>query len=96
MALMARLAAIALLWLNAGAAAPRGVARGGPMADNPTGWSTLADKQAVEAVPLADRLPAETVYAMLRATAAAHPRRPAISFQIKPAACWALECPQNS
>ena len=53
------------------------------MADNPTGWSTLADKRAIETVPLADRLPAETVYAMLRETTAAHPRRPAISFQIK-------------
>jgi len=46
-------------------------------------WSTLAEKQAIEAVPLAERWPAETVYAMLRKTAAAHPRRPAMSFQIK-------------
>jgi acyl-CoA synthetase (AMP-forming)/AMP-acid ligase II len=53
------------------------------MTENRTGWSTLADKLAVEATPLADRLTAETVYAMLRKTAAAHPNRPAISFQIK-------------
>ena len=46
-------------------------------------WSTLAEKQAIEAVPLAERWPAETVYAMLRKTAAAHPSRPAMSFQIK-------------
>ncbi|HUS54289.1 MAG TPA: acyl-CoA synthetase [Thermohalobaculum sp.] len=47
------------------------------------GWNTLAEKQAIEAMPLADRWPAETVYAMLLKTAAAHPRRLAISFQIK-------------
>jgi len=47
------------------------------------GWSTLADKQSVEAVPLAERCPGKTVYAMLRKTAAAYPGRPAISFQIK-------------
>jgi acyl-CoA synthetase (AMP-forming)/AMP-acid ligase II len=47
------------------------------------GWSTLADKQSVEAAPLAERWPAKTVYAMLRKTAAAYPGRPAISFQIK-------------
>jgi acyl-CoA synthetase (AMP-forming)/AMP-acid ligase II len=53
------------------------------MVEPAQGWSTLADKQAIEAVPLADRLPAGTVYAMLLKTAAAHPHRPAISFQIK-------------
>ena len=47
------------------------------------GWSTLAEKQAIEAMPLAKRWPATTVYAMLRRTAAAHPDRSAISFQIK-------------
>jgi fatty-acyl-CoA synthase len=46
-------------------------------------WTTLTDKQAIEAMPLADRMPADTVYAMLCKTAAAHPRRPALSFQIK-------------
>jgi acyl-CoA synthetase (AMP-forming)/AMP-acid ligase II len=53
------------------------------MADNPAGWRTLGEKQAIEATPLAERWPAETVYAMLRKTAAAHPGRPAVSFQIK-------------
>ena len=53
------------------------------MSQGPNAWNTLAEKQAIEAVPLAERWPAETVYAMLRKTAAAHPRRPAISFQIK-------------
>jgi len=53
------------------------------MSQDLNAWSTLAEKQAIEAVPLAERWPAETVYAMLRKTAAAHPRRPAISFQIK-------------
>ena len=53
------------------------------MPQDRTAWSTLAEKQAIEAVPLAERWPAETVYAMLRKTAAAHPSRPAISFQIK-------------
>jgi acyl-CoA synthetase (AMP-forming)/AMP-acid ligase II len=53
------------------------------MAETAQNWSTLAEKKSVEAVPLAERWPAETVYAMLRQTAAAHPRRPAISFQIK-------------
>jgi acyl-CoA synthetase (AMP-forming)/AMP-acid ligase II len=52
------------------------------MNENPIGWATVADKQAFEALPLADRMPAETVHAMLRATAAAHPHRPAVSFQI--------------
>ena len=47
------------------------------------GWRTLAEKKAVEAVPLAERWPAETVHALLRRTAAAHPNRPAISFQIR-------------
>ena len=53
------------------------------MSQDRTDWNTLAEKQAIEAVPLAERWPAETVYAMLRQTAAAHPGRPAISFQIK-------------
>jgi len=53
------------------------------MSQDRTAWNTLAEKQAVEAVPLAERWPAETVYAMLLKTAAAHPGRPAISFQIK-------------
>ncbi len=53
------------------------------MSQDRTDWNTLAEKQAIEAVPLAERWPAETVYAMLRKTAAAHPGRPAISFQIK-------------
>ena len=53
------------------------------MSQDLNAWSTLAEKQAIEAVPLAERWPAETVYAMLRKTAAAHPSRPAISFQIK-------------
>ena len=53
------------------------------MIDNRAAWSTLAEKQAIEAVPRAERWPAETVYAMLLKTAAAHPSRPAISFQIQ-------------
>jgi len=53
------------------------------MAETPTGWSTLAERDAVEAVPLAERWPADTVYRLLRRTAARHPRHPAISFQIK-------------
>ncbi len=46
-------------------------------------WRTLAEKVAVEAVPLAERWPAETVYGMLRRMAAARPRAPAVSFQIR-------------
>jgi len=42
----------------------------------------LVERQAVEAVPLSQRQPAATVYGMLRHTAARHPRRPAVSFQI--------------
>ena len=53
------------------------------MIDNRAAWSTLAEKQAIEAVPLAERWPAETVYAMLLKTDAAPPGRPAISFQIQ-------------
>ncbi|MFQ5565863.1 MAG: AMP-binding protein, partial [Paracoccaceae bacterium] len=53
------------------------------MTDERVSWSTLAEKRAVETVPLAERWPADTVYAMLCKTAAAHPGRPAISFQIK-------------
>ncbi|MGR3715661.1 MAG: acyl-CoA synthetase [Thermohalobaculum sp.] len=53
------------------------------MSQDRTDWNTLAEKQAIEAVPLAERWPAETVYAMLQKTAEAHPGRPAISFQIK-------------
>ena len=53
------------------------------MAGSGQGWSTLADVRAIEATPLADRWPDDTVYAMLRQTAAAYPDRPAISFQIK-------------
>jgi len=45
--------------------------------------ASLADKAAIEAVPLAERMPARTPYQALAATAAAHPARPAISFQIK-------------
>ncbi|MEM1265376.1 MAG: acyl-CoA synthetase [Pseudomonadota bacterium] len=45
---------------------------------------TLADKLAVEtAMPLADRWAARTLYDQLTETAATHPNRPAISFQIK-------------
>ncbi len=47
------------------------------------GWATLEDIRAIEAVPLAERWPAETVYAMLRRTAEAHPERPALSFQLR-------------
>ena len=43
----------------------------------------LDDKQAIEAVPFADRLPARSVYQMLSGTAERHGSRPAISFQIK-------------
>ena len=53
------------------------------MSQDLNAWNTLAEKQAIEAVPLAERWPAETVHAMLLKTAAAHPGRPAISFQIK-------------
>ncbi len=53
------------------------------MAESRASWRTLAEKEAVEAVPLAERWPAETVYGMLRRTAAARPRAPAVSFQIR-------------
>ena len=53
------------------------------MSERQQGWNTLEEKQAFEATPLPDRLTADTVYAMLCQTTAAHPRRPAISFQIK-------------
>jgi fatty-acyl-CoA synthase len=53
------------------------------MGNAPSTWRTLAEKEAVEAAPLSERQPAATVYGMLRHTAARHPRRPAISFQIK-------------
>ena len=33
------------------------------MSQGPNAWNTLAEKQAIEAVPLAERWPAETVYA---------------------------------
>jgi acyl-CoA synthetase (AMP-forming)/AMP-acid ligase II len=46
-------------------------------------WNTLAEKVAIEATPMAERWPTETVYAMLRKTVTAHANRPAISFQIK-------------
>ena len=53
------------------------------MSERQQGWNTLAEKQAFEATPLPDRLTADTVYAMLCQTTAVHPRRSAISFQIK-------------
>lgn len=46
-------------------------------------YATLEDKAAVERVPLSDRLRHTSVFAMLRETAAEHPTRPAVSFQIK-------------
>ncbi|HSF94171.1 MAG TPA: acyl-CoA synthetase [Thermohalobaculum sp.] len=45
-------------------------------------WTTLAAKRAIEAVPLAERWPADTVHAMLCRTASAYPDRPALSFQL--------------
>ncbi|MBB5516130.1 acyl-CoA synthetase (AMP-forming)/AMP-acid ligase II [Rubricella aquisinus] len=46
--------------------------------------ATLADKIAIEnAMPVSERWSAKTVYEQLSQTAAAHPARPAISFQIK-------------
>jgi len=53
------------------------------MAGTQQSWRNLAEKQALETVPIEERWPAETVYALLRKTAAAHPMRPAVSFQIK-------------
>ncbi len=47
------------------------------------GWATRDDIRAIERVPLENRWPAETVYGLLRRTAEAFPRHPAISFQLR-------------
>ncbi|MEO0621644.1 MAG: acyl-CoA synthetase [Pseudomonadota bacterium] len=46
-------------------------------------WNTAAEKAEVEAVPMAARWQTASVHQMLSETAAAHPNRPALSFQIK-------------
>ncbi len=53
------------------------------MRPEPKTISTLADKHAIEARPLHDQWRPRNVYEMLSETAAAHPDRPAVSFQIK-------------
>jgi len=53
------------------------------MASERVEWTTADEKASVEAVPIAERWQVETVYEMLSATAARHPARPAMSFQIK-------------
>jgi fatty-acyl-CoA synthase len=45
--------------------------------------ATLADKQALEQVPYADRKVPDTLYAQLTETADAHGTRPAVSFQLQ-------------
>jgi fatty-acyl-CoA synthase len=47
--------------------------------------ATLADKQAVETVPLSERWTARTLYQQLSETAAAHGALPAVSFQLQAA-----------
>jgi fatty-acyl-CoA synthase len=47
--------------------------------------ATLADKQAVETVPLSERWTARTLYQQLSETAAAHGARAAVSFQLQAA-----------
>jgi fatty-acyl-CoA synthase len=47
--------------------------------------ATLADKQAVENVPVSARWTARTLYEQLSETAAAHGGRPAVSFQLQAA-----------
>ncbi|MGG7567596.1 acyl-CoA synthetase [Rhodovulum sp. DZ06] len=46
-------------------------------------FATMADKAAMEAVPIAERWSALTVHDMLAETAGKHPDRPAVTFQIK-------------
>lgn len=46
-------------------------------------FATLADKEKVEEVSFEERLPYQTIYQALSATAARVPERPAVSFQIK-------------
>ncbi|MDT8343157.1 MAG: acyl-CoA synthetase [Thermohalobaculum sp.] len=53
------------------------------MADADFVWATLAQKQQVETVPAGTRWPDATVYGMLAQTAACHPSRSAVSFQLK-------------
>ena len=53
------------------------------MRPEPKTISALSDKHAIEARPLHEQWRARNVYEMLCETAAAHPGRPAISFQIK-------------
>lgn len=48
--------------------------------------ATLADKQAVEDVPVSERWTARTLYEQLSETAAAHAGQPAVSFQLQAAA----------
>jgi acyl-CoA synthetase (AMP-forming)/AMP-acid ligase II len=45
--------------------------------------ATLADARAIEAQPIESQWNAPSLYAMLQATAAAYPQRPAVSFQLR-------------
>lgn len=49
----------------------------------PIKMATIADKIEVEQIPLAERLSASNIYELLSETAAKHPNRSAVSFQIK-------------
>ncbi|MCL5778002.1 acyl-CoA synthetase [Limibaculum sp. FT325] len=53
------------------------------MAQERFAWATLDDKRQIEAIPAEQRWPGGTVYQMLAGTAARHPSRPAVSFQLK-------------
>jgi fatty-acyl-CoA synthase len=53
------------------------------MRPEPKTIGTIADKHAIEARPIAEQWRARTVFEMLSETAAAHPRKPAISFQLR-------------
>ena len=53
------------------------------MGSEPTSIATLADKRVIEARPWERQVAARTVYETLCETAAAHPTRPAVSFQLK-------------
>jgi acyl-CoA synthetase (AMP-forming)/AMP-acid ligase II len=53
------------------------------MRPEPKTLSSLADKHAIEGRPLDEQWRARTVYEMLCETAGAHPRQPAISFQLR-------------
>ena len=46
-------------------------------------FGSLADKADIEAMPLAERMPSQTVFERLTRTAESCPSRPAVSFQIR-------------